>query len=665
MTSLSQGSQPQSRTTVVVGTVAVVLLLGYLLQTSGIFAETLAVLGRRAGFQIPESVFSVTAAEPLAWTLLAGLINTVRVAIAAAILATLIGLALAVLRLSSFPGFRLVAGLIIEPLRNTPVVLQLFLWYGLLINNLPAARNAIEILPSVYLTNRGLFLPTISGGALSMPELTGFNFTGGMTVSPELTALLFGLALFHASYLAEIFRAGIMSVPRGQVDAGQALGLSFFQRLRLVILPQAMNFIIPPSTNQFLALVKNSSLAVAIGFPDLVAVVNTLINQSGNAFLGTIIVVVVFLALNLLLSGALGLYHRRQMRYGKIALAVSLAAPSGAQWRDWVKTPSRCIATAVLFVAGVFVAWHLLRWGVLDAVWTGAASACQAGVGACWAIIAEKYRLILLGLYPLGLGWRPVLATVILVLSLLVGALFMRRKPLYALPSTIAAIGVWYWLMGGGFALSEVNIALWGGLPLTIGLSVLAIFMALPIGLCLALARMSRFPILSMPAYMVIDVFRSVPQIFMLYGVAILLPHILPVGWGLDTFWRALLALVMITSAYLAEVFRAGILSVPSGQAEAARTLGLGRVTTFVLVVLPQAIRISWPATVNTFVGAIKDTSLVFIVGLLDILAATKAAVVDPSWRLYSLEAYCFTALIYFAICYSLARYARRFERLK
>lgn len=649
----------------VTGAIAVTILFAYWLQANGVFTEAIAVLARRAGFQIPESVFTVTAAEPLIWTLLAGLVNTILVAITAAVLATIIGLALAVLRLASFPGFRLLAGIVIEPIRNTPIILQLFLWYGLLINNLPAARNAIEIFPSVFLSNRGLTLPTITDGVISFPALSGFNFTGGMTLSPELTALLFGLALFHASYLAEIFRAGIVSVPRGQVDAGQALGLSFFQRLRLIILPQALNFIIPPATNQFLGLVKNSSLAVAIGFPDLVAVVNTLINQSGNAVLGTVIVVIVFLSLNTLLSGALGIYHRRRISRGVTTLAVSLPPPAPTQWGDWVKTPKRCIGTIALLLIGTLAAWQIFRWGVLDAVWTGTASSCQAGAGACWAMIADKYRLILLGVYPSGLDWRPILATIILILFLIVSAALMRRKPLHALTTSISAIIAWYWLMGGGLGLPEVNIALWGGLPLTIALSVLTICLAFPIGLCLALARMSKFSVLSVPAYIVIDIFRSVPQIFLLYSVAILLPHILPTGWDLDKFWRALLALVMITSAYLAEVFRAGILAVPAGQAEASRTLGLGKITTFVLVVLPQAIRISWPATVNTFVGAIKDTSLVFIVGLLDILAATKAAVVDPSWRLYSLEAYCFTAFIYFAICYSLARYARRFERLK
>ncbi|MEB8385651.1 ABC transporter permease subunit [Rhodobacteraceae bacterium KMM 6894] len=636
-----------------------------ILSGNGYFADVLSLLRQRAGFQIPESAFTVSAADPLYWTLLAGLVNTVRVAVAAGILATVLGLVLATLRLSAFPGFRLLAGLVIEPLRNTPVVLQLFLWYGLLINNLPAARNAVEILPSVFLSNRGVAMPTITMDGLSFPELTGFNFTGGMTISPELAALVFGLTLFHASYLAEIFRAGIMSVPTGQVDAANALGLRFYRRMRLVVLPQALNFIIPPSTNQFLALVKNSSLAVAIGFPDLVAVVSTLINQSGDAVLGTIIVVVAFLGLNLVLAGGLALYHRSQMERGKPSLSVSLPEPVKTQWQDWVKTPWRKVGTISLGLLGALLLWQLLKWSAFQAVWVGTPGDCRAADGACWAMIAEKYRLILLGPYPFGSGWRPVLATAVLALSLIFAARFVRSKPHYALPGIGIAIAVWYWLMGGGLTLPVVNIALWGGLPLTIALSVLSIFLALPIGLALALARMSPWRILSVPAYIVIDIFRSVPQIFLLFGVAILLPHILPAGWTPDKFWRALFALIMITSAYLAEVFRAGLLAVPPGQAEAARSLGMKRLTIFTLVVLPQAVRIAWPAVVNTFVGAIKDTSLVFIVGLMDVLAATKAAVVDPSWRLYSLEGYCFTALIYFTICYSLARYARRFERLR
>jgi len=645
--------------------IAILVLVFWWANASGLIDQSIEILGQRAGFQIPESLFPVSAGEPLFWTLLAGLTNTVHVALMATILSVIVGLLLAMLRLSSFPGFRFVAGLVIEPIRNTPVVLQLFLWYGLLINNLPAARSAIEILPSVYLSNRGLFLPGFSDGGFSVPELVGFNFKGGISVSPELTTLVFGLTLFHASYLAEIFRAGIMSVPRGQVDAAQALGLRFFQRMRLVVLPQALGFIIPPATNQFLALVKNSSLAVAIGFPDLVGVVNTLINLSGNAVLGTLIVVVVFLALNFALSGALALYHRHRVRKGNPTLAVSLPTPEKTKWGDWVTTPFRLVATVILALIGGWLLFSLVRWGILDAVWSGTAEACHAAGGACWAVIAEKYRLMLLGPYPAGEGWRPVFATVVLILGLVSTAKLIRSSPFRAAGSAVVAVAIWYWLMGGGPSLTPVALTQWGGLPLTIALAVLTVFLSVPIGLALALARMSKNGFLRQAAYLIIDIFRSVPQIFLLFAIAILLPYVLPDGWQIDKFWRALFALTMITSAYMAEVFRAGIMSVPGGQSEAARSLGLGPVRTFILVVLPQAVRISWPAIINTFVGAIKDTSLVFIVGLLDILAATKAAVADPVWRLFSLEGYCFTAAIYFAICYGLVSYTRRFERLR
>ncbi|MEW9806081.1 ABC transporter permease subunit [Mesorhizobium sp. ZMM04-5] len=655
----------RSRSMAIAPAIAILVLIAWWANASGLIDRSIEILGQRAGFQIPESLFPVSAGEPLFWTLLAGLTNTVHVALMATILSVILGLVLAMLRLSSFPGFRFAAGLVIEPIRNTPVVLQLFLWYGLLINNLPAARDAIEILPSVFLSNRGLFLPGFSDGGLSVPELVGFNFKGGISVSPELTTLVFGLTLFHASYLAEIFRAGIMSVPRGQVDAAQALGLRFFQRMRLVVLPQALGFIIPPATNQFLALVKNSSLAVAIGFPDLVGVVNTLINLSGNAVLGTLIVVIVFLALNFVLSGGLALYHRHRVRKGNPTLAVSLSAPEKATWGDWVATPFRRIATFVLALVGAWLLFSLVRWGILDAVWSGTAEACHAASGACWAVITEKYRLMLLGPYPAGEGWRPVLATAVLILGLVSTAKLIRTVPFRAAGSAVAAVAIWYWLMGGGPSLTPVALTQWGGLPLTIALAVLTVFLSVPIGLALALARMSKNGLLRQTAYLIIDIFRSVPQIFLLFAIAILLPYVLPDGWQIDKFWRALFALTMITSAYMAEVFRAGIMSVPGGQSEAARSLGLGPVRTFILVVLPQAVRISWPAIINTFVGAIKDTSLVFIVGLLDILAATKAAVADPVWRLFSLEGYCFTAAIYFVICYGLVAYTRRFERLR
>jgi len=191
--------------------------------------------------------------------------------------------------------------------RNIPLLLQLFLWYGLLTELLPSPREAWSPIPGTFLSNRGFYFPVPSFDAqgsfgLSRPLLGGFNFSGGASISPELAALALGLAIYTSSYIAEIVRAGVQAVPRGQVEAARSMGLSPLATLRLVVLPQAMRLIVPPLTSQYLNLVKNSSLGVAIGYPELVSIANTTINQTGQAVEGIALLMASYLTVSLLLS---------------------------------------------------------------------------------------------------------------------------------------------------------------------------------------------------------------------------------------------------------------------------------------------------------------------------------------------------------------------------
>jgi general L-amino acid transport system permease protein len=271
-------------------------------------ASGFAFLQREAGFEIGETGFlAYSAADSYLRALGIGLANTLRVAALGVVLATLLGTLVGLARLAPNWLLAKLAGAYVEALRNVPLLVQLFFWYALISDGLPAPAGALSPLPGVFLSNRGFFFP-LPGDA---PVLSGFNFAGGASLSPEFAALLIGLTTYTAAFIAEIVRAGIQSVPRGQLDAARSLGMGRGDALRRVVLPQALRLIVPPLTSQFLNLAKNSSLAVAIGYPDLVSVANTAMNQTGQAIEGVAIIMAVFLTISLAISAFMNWYNRR------------------------------------------------------------------------------------------------------------------------------------------------------------------------------------------------------------------------------------------------------------------------------------------------------------------------------------------------------------------
>jgi general L-amino acid transport system permease protein len=270
-------------------------------------ASGFAFLWREAGFEIGESAFAYGAADSYFRALLVGLANTFKVAVLGIVAATALGTAIGLLRLSGNRLLGSVSSCYVEFLRNVPLLVQLFFWYALITEGLPAPREALSPLPGVFLTNRGLFFPTFGG----VPELQGFNFAGGGALSPEFATLLIGLSLYTAAFIAEIVRAGVLAVARGQWEAARAVGLSERHVMRHVVAPQALRVIVPPLTSQYLNLVKNSSLAVAIGYPDLVSIANTTINQTGQAIEGVAIIMAVYLTISLAISALMNWYNAR------------------------------------------------------------------------------------------------------------------------------------------------------------------------------------------------------------------------------------------------------------------------------------------------------------------------------------------------------------------
>lgn len=322
---------------------------------------------------------------------------------------------------------------------------------------------------------------------------------------------------------------------------------------------------------------------------------------------------------------------------------------------------------ALISLALLSAAWSvlppLLNWVVLEAVWRDApASACRAAEGACWAFVREKSRFILFGFFPHEEHWRPSLAVVVL-LGLVVASASRRFWNRWLLVLWPTAIGLAIALLGGGvFGLASVPTAQWGGLPLTLLLAIVGAALAFPLGVLLALGRVSDLPLIRWICVGYIEFVRGVPLITVLFMASVMLPLFMPRGVEIDAVLRALVGITLFIAAYFAEVVRGGLLALPKGQYEAASALGLGYWASMRLVVLPQALRISVPPLTNTLIGLIKDSSLVAIIGLVDLLGAAKRALSDPNWLGFYKESYLFVALVYFVICFSVSRYSRHVE---
>jgi general L-amino acid transport system permease protein len=325
--------------------------------------------------------------------------------------------------------------------------------------------------------------------------------------------------------------------------------------------------------------------------------------------------------------------------------------------------------SALATLAVLALAWMLLppfvHWALLDAVWFSPdGRACRApGAGACWALITEKYRFILFGTYPYDEQWRPALGIAVLIALYVASALrrFWRAELALAWVGGLALIGVLMW--GGVPGLPYVENERWGGLMLTLLLATFGIAFAFPISLLLALGRRSQLPVLRMLSILWIELVRGVPLISLLFMASVMLPLFLPEGVTIDKLLRALIAMIVFAAAYLAEVVRGGLQSLPHGQEEAADALGLPYWRKTLLVLLPQALRVAIPPLVNTFIAFFKDTSLVVIIGLFDLLTSIKVALSEPAWSGFGVEAYLFASLVYFCFCFAMSRYSQNLER--
>ena len=325
-------------------------------------------------------------------------------------------------------------------------------------------------------------------------------------------------------------------------------------------------------------------------------------------------------------------------------------------------------AVVTLLLAGLllYLLPKLFGWAVLHAVVAADYDQCQAarGVGACWGVVTEKYRLIIFGRYPFDQQWRPEIATVMLVALLMASCMRAFWKPWLGLLWAVV-LGAFFALMKGGvLGLSPVETDRWGGLPLTIMLATLSIAFAFPLAVAVALGRRSKMPAIKTICVLYVELIRGVPLISVLFMASFMFPLFMPPGTSIDVLLRVLVGITLFAAAYMAEIVRGGLQAIPKGQQEAADTLGLGYWQAQRKIILPQALALVVPGIMNNFISIFKDTSLVTIVSLYELTGAMSLALnSDSNWRPFKIEAYLFIAAIYFAFCFSMSRYSLWIEK--
>jgi general L-amino acid transport system permease protein len=352
-----------------------------------------------------------------------------------------------------------------------------------------------------------------------------------------------------------------------------------------------------------------------------------------------------------------------------LALQGSLALMRGRL----LDRPANVLLTAISALIIVLVVWPAVKFLFIDAVWNGASrvdclpETVGREVGACWPFIKAKLPQLMYGFYPQDERWRVDITYalgVILLVPLLIPRIPGKGLNAFLFFAAFPVLG-FFLLVGGAFGLAHVETRLWGGLLITLVISFTGIILSLPLGVMLALGRRSDLPIVRMLSVAFIEIWRGVPLITVLFFATYMLPFFLPTDWRIDGLLRVLIGVVLFAGAYMAEVVRGGLQAIPRGQFEGAMALGLGYWRMMGLVILPQALRLVIPGIVNSFISLFKDTSLVMIVAIFDLLGQLRAAFADPAWAtsVTLFTGFAFAGMIYFSVSFGMSRYALSMER--
>ena len=412
-----------------------------------------------------------------------------------------------------------------------------------------------------------------------------------------------------------------------------------------------MNFNLPkPNKENLTTFVSLGSILIFISFFDVL--VNTFLDYNFTSFLPEKLSFFAPLFL-----GTLGL-HLIRIEY------------SGNKFLDKVNTNfnsnnfNAFLSLIVIFALFKYVP-PLLNWFIFDADFLGNQKEdCTSG-GACWVFVKVWFNRFVYGMYPDAEQWR--INTAFLMLFLLVGASFFvspkfKKYLLLFLLFVYPVIGLKL-ISGGDFGLEYVETGAWGGLSLTFIVSAFALILCFPIGMFLALGRRSNLPAIRYASIGFIELWRGVPLITVLFMSAVMFPMFLPDGTYVDKLIRVLIAITLFEAAYMAEVIRGGLQALPKGQYEAAKSLGMGYWRLHFLIILPQALKLVIPGIANTFLALVKDTPLIFVVGLLELAGMVNLAKTNPKWLGMAMEGYVFAGLVFWVICYAMSRYSQNLEK--
>ena len=344
---------------------------------------------------------------------------------------------------------------------------------------------------------------------------------------------------------------------------------------------------------------------------------------------------------------------------------VSTSGVAGWMRENLFSSPLNTALTLLTLYLLYLIVPPLFEWAFINSLWEGESNkSCRGIEGACWVLVPKRFGQYIYGFYPEPERWRVNLTFVLFCINLL--PVLSDRVPGRTFAALFLVFGfpiVAYILLHGAFGMESVPTHKWGGLTLTLVFASVAILFSLPIGILLALGRRSEMPVVRTICIAFIELWRSVPLITVLFMASFMLPLFTPEGVNANELLRALIGFIMFASAYMAEVVRGGLQALPKGQTEAAQALGLNYLKSMQLIILPQALKIVIPGIVNTFIALFKDTALVSIIGLFDLLLVARSAVTDPKWLGLEHESYILAAVIYFIFCFSMSRYSLWLER--
>ena len=410
------------------------------------------------------------------------------------------------------------------------------------------------------------------------------------------------------------------------------------------------NILLKPSKENLTSFVTFGSFLIFVSFFDVLA--NTFFNLNFTAFLPSKLSYFAPLII-----GTIGLYLIRiEFSGNKLLDKINI---------NFNSSNLNAILTLIVIFALIKYIPPILNWFFFDANFIGNTKEDCTGSGACWVFVKVWFNRFVYGMYPDAEQWR--INSAFIILFALVGASFfvplrLKKYLLIFLLFVYPIIGLKL-ISGGDFGLKYVETGAWGGLSLTFIVSAFALILCFPIGMFLALGRRSSLPAIRYTSIGFIELWRGVPLITVLFMSAVMFPMFLPDGTYVDKLIRVLIAITLFEAAYMAEVIRGGLQALPKGQYEAAKSLGMGYWRMHFLIILPQALKLVIPGIANTFLALVKDTPLIFVVGLLELAGMVNLAKTNPKWLGMAMEGYVFAGLVFWIICYAMSRYSQNLER--